>query len=102
MRALIVDRIRVLWAPNANWIAFSVVKPDSVFGVGVANWILPAALFQLKPSTFNALRLTSAILTRRLTWFGVATDSWLTTLPLVSLAIALARAVTFSARPALD
>ncbi len=73
-----------------------------VVGFSVRNWVRPVSLLQLTPIAFRTVRLTSAILTWRLTWFGVATDSWLTTLPLVSLAIAAARAFAFSARPALE
>ena len=57
---------------------------------------------QLTPSDFSTLRSTSAILTRILTWFGVATVIRLTTVLLVSPAIEAARLRSFSARPALD
>ena len=66
------------------------------------NVVLPSVLLQLTPSAFSTVRLTSATLTRRLTWFGVAIESWLTTLPLASLAIAVASVVALSARPAVE
>src|SRR5580658_933905 len=54
---------------------------------------------QLKPSAFSAVRFTSAMRTRRLTWFGVLTASLLTTtasLTSVALATEAASARAFS------
>ncbi len=77
------------------------------FCVAILNveWSRPALALvheplQLNPSAFSAVRFTSAILTRRLTWLGVSTDSWLRTCASLMFAPAIeaASARAFSAR----
>src|SRR6202030_1027449 len=87
-------KVRPSWLVEVIW--------PLVVGRLVLNVVFPADLDQFTPSDFNTVRFTSATLTRRLTWFGVATESWLTTLPFASEAIAVANVVALSARPAVE
>src|SRR5579883_3206459 len=66
--------------PISKTVVAGVVTPLLV--ENVTELLTDGTFSQLMPSSFTMLRSTSAILTRRLTWFGVATVSRLMTLPL--------------------
>src|SRR5437764_5089918 len=101
-RASTVRLVRADFGPNAKLIAFWTEIWPPVVGLFVTKVVLPLIFVQLTPRAFSTVRSTSAIFTCRLTWLGVATDIWLITLLLLSLAIAAANAFAFSARPAVE
>src|SRR3954454_2070839 len=71
--ASIVALIGAARLPKVRPSALVEVIAPPVTGRLVSNVVLPIDLDQFTPSAFKTVRLTSATLTRRLTWFGVAT-----------------------------